>query len=317
MKFRADPLRALAEAIPRAPERARASARAEALSRPIYYPFGSGESDEIALLAGLRPLIRQLLSDDELSLTSRFLQRGFVVEPAPLDYVRTGHGWAPGDPMPGEARQPVFIGRDRGRVLAAVECEMCQTNEADRELGRMLGYPRCCVEAFVENAKVRENPETIRAALARTRSVVSPRLNVLDLAVFHWVSWYPCAFDCGLSLRYADAVAAIVASREPKFAREIDHALGLHRLMLLDGVQMSIAGVWDGRTLAIESVHPTSRDRNARSALSSDELAAVTAITALLRQTRTVRLAGDAIVVDDRTIALPCRPLIVPFGTVA
>jgi len=309
-----DPLRALVEVIPRAPERARAVARAEALSRPIYYPFGSGESDEIALLAGLRPLIRQLLSDDELALTSRFAERGCVVERAPLDYVRTSHGWAPGDDVPGTARRPVFIGRDRGRVLAAIACELDQSNEADLELGRLLGYPRCCVEAFVESAKVRKNPDTIRAALSRTGGSISPRLNVLDLAVFHWVSWYPCAFDCSLSLRYAETVAGIVAAREPTFAGAIESALGRHRLMLLEGVQVSIDGVWDGRLLAIESVYPTARDRHGRAMLSADELAAVAAITALLRQSRTLSVEGDAIMVDGRTIALPCRPVLVPFG---
>lgn len=309
-----DPLRVLVEAIPRASEQARIQARADAQSRPIHYPFGSGEADEIALLAGLRPLIRQLLSDDEISLASRFTERGFVVEPAPLRYVATCHEWEPGNDAAGATRRPVFIARDRGRIQAAIECELVPSKESDRELGRLLGYPRCCVEAFVEEAKLLQNPDTIRLALSRTRGSCSPRLNVLDLAVFHWISWYPCAFDCALSQRYAAAVESLAASGEPVFVRQIAGALARHRLMLLDGVQVSIAGAWDGRRLAIESAWPTARDRSPRSTLSGEELAAVTALTALIRGARTLSVDGDAIVVDDATIALPCRPLIVPFG---
>ncbi|MCC6876024.1 MAG: hypothetical protein IT378_17075 [Sandaracinaceae bacterium] len=89
--------------------------------------------------------------------------------------------------------------------------------ERHRELGRLLGYPRCCVDAFLERlergarrrARGGEADEDFVAAedaLARTRTVYARAQFLLRKDRIFLLSHYPCAFDCELSLRYASAL---------------------------------------------------------------------------------------------------------------
>jgi hypothetical protein len=212
------------------------------------------------------------------------------------------------------ARRAVFIGKDGGRIAEAISCDLAKTDDADVQLGRLLGYPRCCVEGFVASSAQRRNPEVHRASLARTTGRCAGRLNVLDLGVFHWLSWYPCRFDCPLSQAYADAVANLVARVQPSFAARIDEVLACPRLLLLDEVQLSLEGTWDGTTLTLREAWPTARDRHPSSVLDDGEAEAVARATAVVRGARTISVEGHSLLVDGRAIPLPEAPLLVPFG---
>ena len=152
-----------------------ARARAAAAERPIPYPLGSGQAEEVALAGGLRPLVRQLLDAPSLeSARARFERAGFLTGVAPRVYGPTRNGWdhtseslspdAPG------ARRALFVGRDRDRIAQAIEADLAKTDEGDRELGRLLGYPRCCVDAFVATSRHRLNTDLHAATIERTRA---------------------------------------------------------------------------------------------------------------------------------------------------
>lgn len=316
-------LPALFDALPEADDAPLAQALAEIAARPIRYPLGSGQADELSLRAGLRPLMRELLAPRELEVArARYARAGLLSEVAPRVYATTRDGWDHADAPPADddprARRALFVGRDRGRIEAAIACDLAKTDEADRELGRLLGYPRCCVDAFVESSSQRKNPDVHRAALERTRGRALPRLNTADLAVFHLVSWYPCAYDCAWSARYADAVAGLVARVDAGFLGRIDAALARHRLVLADDAQLSIDGRLDGRTdgaaLALDATWPTACDRHPDAPLEPLPSRVVARALLALRAARTLAIEGDALVLDGRAWPLPSAPLLLPFG---
>lgn len=306
---------ALPEPEPVVAERSRRLARL----RPIAYPLGRAQGDELALRAGFRPLIRQLLEVGEIpTVVARFERAGYVCKVAPRVYGPTHDGWDAtlhdfDETTPG-ARRALFIGRDRARADAAAQVELTKSLEADHEMGRLLGYPRCCVESFVTASRHRKNVEVYRAALAATRGVPRPHLNMLDLSIFHYVSFFPCSFDCELALRYADALAQILRRMHPGFATAIDDALSLHRLVVLDEIQLSLRGGLDGDRLLIDRAAPTSMFRHPDSTLAPTDEEAVVRMLSVLDGKRTLRLDGHALELDGQRFELPAEPLLVPFG---
>jgi len=76
---------------------------------------------------------------------------------------------------------------------------------AMRDLGALLGYPPCCVEAFLEVGPMTDNRGPVAAAAARTTRF-EPWLNNLDLATFHTISFFPCRYDCPRALELAERV---------------------------------------------------------------------------------------------------------------
>lgn len=265
-------------------------------ARRFSYPLGSGQAEELALSAGLKPVVRQLLRPHEMDAAlARIARARLAVRVADKRYLRRGSILFDTDDPSGVT--PVFFGRDAGRVEAAAAAELeTSGDEGTRELGRLLGYPRCCVEAFLDVPVPRTNLEVARAALARTAGTPLPRLNALDFGVFHYLPWSPCSFDCEPSARYADAVAERVDRFDGAFRRAIDGALASRRWMLDDDVQVSLRAV--GSTL---EAWPTAIDRHPSSVLSD---AAAARVSSLLRE---LELQGDAALARGGGLVVPFR----------
>lgn len=312
-------VRAALRELPNIDAAALEDAKREATARPILYPLGSGQAEEIALAAGLRPMIRQLLDAPSLDQArARFERIGFKTSVAPRIYGPTRDGW---DDTPEElaaedkgARRALFVGRDRGAIEEAIACDLAKTDEGDHALGRLLGYPKCCVDAFVATSRHRLNTDLYAAAAQRTGPSPKPRLNGLDFAVFHFISWSPCAFDCALSSAYADAVAARIAPRWPAFLAKIDDALDAHRLVVLDEVQLSLRGDFDGSRLVIREVWPSAKDRHPTVDLDLDALEAVARLLAIVRKSKAIEITSDGLAADGRAVPGTARAMIVRFG---
>ena len=99
-----------------------------------------------------------------------------------------------------------------------------------RALGALLGFPPCCVEAFVariaRGADVaadggRADEAWIAATEAAARSTrLDARCNVFERDRRPgWLSHEPCAFDCAASVAYADRVIAAARAHDPDGAR--------------------------------------------------------------------------------------------------
>jgi hypothetical protein len=318
----------LAAALPLLDETRLAMARAEAVARPIDYPLGSGQAEELALRMGLKPVIRQVLDDaDRAREGARFAALGLVVEEAECALLDPG---VPGEPPRHRPGRALLVGRDATRVRAAAACdrevlaiyqrglvgpvETERATAAAREQGRLLGYPPCCVDAFTAAPGPRRNLDVQRRALERTDGRLEPRLNVLDLGLFHYLPWSPCAFDCARSAAWADAVAAHLYRRHRAFAERVDAALGAHRLVLLEDVQVSVAGRFDGRRLRVERAWPTARDRHPRSLLAPAAAEAAARAAVLVNAGGTIEVLEGALLVNGAAIARTGVACLFPFG---
>jgi hypothetical protein len=298
-----------------------AAARQSADDRPIHYPFGSGQAEELAVFAGQKPIFRQLLPVGELAAARRRFEAGGLV----VGDCHTGTIACP----PGH--RVVFVGRDAARVTAAVELE--SRTRLDVELGALLGYPACCTERFARATEPRDNERLIAAAVARTRGRFAPRLNQLDLGVFHYISWSPCSYDCAPSLAYADAVVqtlrawsgAFVAGHAPaqrcppgcqheRFVDRIDEALSAHRLLALESVQVSIAGRWDGTHLEVQRAWPTSRDRHPGVPVDGDAREAMARLAAVVEEAGRITVEGGVLYGDGVALLRTPDLVLAPFG---
>lgn len=295
-------------------------ARQEATRLPAPTGFGSAGPELVALKAGLKPLVRQRLSDSELqSMKAHGLPDGLVYEIAP----RVMHGG-----------RMVFFSFD---PACAREGARLETTRDSRAQGLLLGYPPCCVAAFEDVPagwfRKRTNMALLRASAKRTGSSAwAPRLNVLDLHGFHYLSHWPCRFDCAPSLDFANRMADEMATRhhgwlsEPspckpdckleRALRDIDEALGAHRLVLREEVQVSIRGRFEGPELHVTAAWPTYRDDvdSHTSRKPADVQAALTATAAILAAGR-IELRDNTLLLGGQE-ALRCPgAVLAPFGT--
>ncbi|MCB9597454.1 MAG: hypothetical protein H6719_32330 [Sandaracinaceae bacterium] len=141
----------------------------------------------------------------------------------------------------------LYVARDeaRARALEAAEAIVLPGRfgrapdhdvlDAHRALGRLLGYPPCCVDGFLERVvrgvdvradgtPAAERVVAAEAALARSRRVLA-RPSFLLPKRRALVPFDPCAFDCEPALAYADALFAAYRERDRAEADALRAAL--------------------------------------------------------------------------------------------
>lgn len=182
------------------------------LLRRVHPPsFWSGRVHLLSVAAGIRPAgrvaVRRVDLDAQLALIEH---AGLVAEcvedpPCDTDRARTGE-------------VHVFFARDleTARTVAGIERRFVLAERGPSgmgaasfawQMGRALGYPECCIEAFVEAGPDATTWEMLGRAHPRSRAF-SWLLNVLDpRSSFPLIPHVPCRFDCGPSIALASAVA--------------------------------------------------------------------------------------------------------------
>lgn len=216
----------------------------------------------LAVRSGAKPAARQVPSgagvgDELLAAAERHGLCALAVDAA--DYLAdfsTGDGAG--------CRTIVYVGATPEAARAARDAEQamiaaCARGEAvtpaqNAALGRALGYPECCVAAFVPHCDV-PNATLRFEALRRTGAKAFAVLNDLDprrALVSHFV----CRYDCPASLRHAhavlDAVAAVDAPRAAELARALAGLVVLFRdegALQLDDARPAGDGRWVYRSL--------------------------------------------------------------------
>lgn len=248
--------------------------------RSVRLPRGGHEGEWLLLELGLKPVLRSWLFDARLdALAPRCRRRGLVLvrgsaagigRPAPRADL---HGPAP-NATPGPRRAPaglVYVARDRGQAEAARDAESAlladqrQVTDDDtrrrrdahaaRILGGLLGFPRCCVDAFSEVARDGrdERAGMLEHALAHSEAF-APRLNNLSLGAFHYIGWSPCRFDCAPSLAIADEAAAELRRRDQGAFVVVERILGRPRLWFDERRQLIFSGRFADGVLRFGSV---------------------------------------------------------------
>jgi hypothetical protein len=189
------------------------------------------ELELLAFALGIKPTLR--LSFDPpraMEAAARWRRRGFeVVEASVGDatLLYLARDLATADALAqAEARILPGAGRalDRGAAAAA-----------HRELGRLLGYPACCADAFVDRVEagvtrrhggvaIAELVVAAEDAASRTERFHA-RLNVMLRGRHALIPFDPCRFDCPIALRWAGAVLDAQRARRPESAAALVEAL--------------------------------------------------------------------------------------------
>ena len=193
------------------------------------------DAEVVALQLGLRRVIRLAVPAAAAPGARLALEtRGFaVLASGPRELDGEGNLFAPGEhpskglfARPGQPRthRVLYVAASDADARAARELEARITDaprldaapEAHRALGALLGYPACCVDAFVAGLAARggevEGPEAqladARAAAAgsaRLDPLANPFLVARDQAL---ISHAPCRYDCPATLALAGRVLA-------------------------------------------------------------------------------------------------------------
>lgn len=177
----------------------------------------------VALRAGLRRAIRLALTPADLvEATARYQAAGLIAlaAPTPADY-------------DGERHDILIVSMSEADATAAVAAE--HTLDV-RGLGRLLGYPECCVRHFAARVS-RADQLGIAFDGAREAWVPRPhpRLNNILFGVgARFISFEPCRYDCPAAIAVADAIAAAVGAVSPETVTWIDEQL--RRSVAIDAV---------------------------------------------------------------------------------
>ena len=186
--------------------------------------FLSGKVHLLGVLAGARTCGRIVVGHDDLERERARLQR------LGLRTAVVTTSAAPADTDPGTTSDPgtaihLFFSRDDSADRAADLERRFSAAEAGRggmganvfahDLGRLLGYPDCCIEAFAAAGKDASTADLLAAAQARSASF-DWRLNCVDpRSPVTLIPHLPCRFDCAPSVALADRVLAALPALFP------------------------------------------------------------------------------------------------------
>ncbi|MFT3769692.1 MAG: hypothetical protein QM820_30005 [Minicystis sp.] len=210
----------------------------------------------------------------------------------------------------GEVRVELYISRDPALVARAVRLQTEGDPSASlRELGSLMGYPPCCVEAFAAQVDRNNNTRNRYATAARTVTAGAWPWEINNLHTM-LIPCYPCSYACAAARDLASSALDAMDAAHPGARRAIGELLARPALYFDHERQMQLHGEADGDTVRYRGVsvpRGTSRDfASFAGAIGlGDELV-------LTDESLVVRAAGKTLFTLRRTD--PGLGFVAPFG---
>lgn len=209
------------------------------------------DAEWLAFGMGLKPAIRRTADPADAARVEAQLRSGGAVV---LRAAQTA--------VLGAREQTVlYAARSAGHAAALREAEegvlpgRAQARDArarHQAIGRLLGFPPCCVEAFL--ARLDRGVDRLDAAgpaglaedyvAARSAWVPRPdaRVNPLLMSArAQLISFYPCRYDCPAAVELAEGLRAVVAARQPSTERSLLALLSRPVAVAPDGARALLA----------------------------------------------------------------------------
>ncbi|MBW2462452.1 MAG: DUF483 domain-containing protein [Deltaproteobacteria bacterium] len=142
------------------------------------------------------------------------------------------------DRRSGEPAVELFVSRDRGLAKKTATLQLADPTRHAEEIGELLGYPRCCVEAFTTQTGRADNSYDRLQVAARTDRRDRWPWELNDLA-FKVVPFYPCRYDCPAALVLARGVLGALDS---DLRARVERFLARPVLYFHDGEQLWLDG---------------------------------------------------------------------------
>jgi len=183
--------------------------------------FGSKTKAQeiILLLQNVKEVVRQGFYASELPAVEDFCQNNYLflvkskfkvaIEDPEENFSNKGLRLKEDDPRPG--MYFVYISKEEKLALLASYAELMNR---PRELGRILGYPECCVEFFCKNFG--ENNTNLELTPTNPWTNLSKRDQDCVL-----ISHFPCNSECAESIELAKKYFEIIKTVDEERAEEI------------------------------------------------------------------------------------------------
>lgn len=210
--------------------------------------FDPGLSDLAALLIGAKPVLYTDFSADSWPYIRELcgaLKLKYLMPEAV--YGRTGF-----KAVPKSGKRMLLIGKNLKALKEAAKSWL--RSPTDPAWGLLLGYPECCVKAYIEWRSVADTTDLVNFTLGRSRKKerfyfglnnvfnyfsrltgkpadmadfarIRAANKDLDLAALQVISWHPCAYDCGPSVKLAGEIFDFLLHHLPGRAAELKSLL--------------------------------------------------------------------------------------------
>ncbi len=168
------------------------------------------------------------------------------------------YGWGGADDeAAGRSFTTIVAGPDPADVHRGLDCDLLEAGEAplderldaSREIGALLGYPPCCVQAYLDSvADPRWNPRGDLGhvvPLNRTTGPLDPHCNRIGPGL-PLLSHHPCRLDCASSVRLGRAVLAALRVLSAAAADRVWADLQQPCLWFGEAATLVFDGVWRG-----------------------------------------------------------------------
>ena len=190
-------------------------------SLTIIFGSRSKAQEILFLLHDLKPVVRQGYYEEELPSVENYCRtNNLYVVKSPFkvllednspysNYSNKGLRLPASDPQRG--MYFIYISKGEKNALLAGYYEVTENH---RELGRLLGYPECCITFFCENFSAEHpNPE---------HSPINPLTNITqrdkDVVL---ISHFPCRSECTESITLAEKYLKIIQHHDPPWAEQL------------------------------------------------------------------------------------------------
>ena len=204
----------------------------------------------IYVAEGVRPLTRFLITTDKVPALGQFLKKAGLK--MLLSELKTFDEFG--------MKRMIYISKDPALCWKALTAELTGDHAA---LGKLLGYPECCIKFFIENYEKASNlhDDFTLLSLANSKSEsFSPLMNI-SLKYFDsaFINHYPCSFDCSCSLELAKRSAGCIERCAPQLYTHMMDELQTAVIYSDDTGVHALSGVGtDEQSLTYDGVRLTS-----------------------------------------------------------
>lgn len=177
-----------------------------------------------AFRAGLKPVAFLTMRPEEEPAVRALFPGAHVERLERRVHIGAQDTWVD-DRVSGEPRVELYISRDADLARRALALQ----SEADpsqrlRDIGALMGYPPCCVEAFERTLDRSNNTRNRYATAARTRPE-GPWPWELNNCFVMLVPFFPCHYECPAALRWARATLAELRAEDPSIVAALERWL--------------------------------------------------------------------------------------------
>ncbi len=206
-----------------------------------------------AYRAGVKPVAFMTVRPDQVDAMVALFDGAHTVQRQRRVRVHAQDRWTD-DRSSGEPMVELYLSRDPAKAerAAALQADADPSAHAG-ELGRLMGYPACCVDAWA-NQHDRAN-NTYNRYLAASRTAAGGpwawQLNDLHAKL---VPFYPCHYRCTAAVAFADAALTAMDDAEPGKAARWQRLLARPVLYFDHDHQLWFDGTSDGGRIAYQAV---------------------------------------------------------------